>query len=86
MRSNWITLIGLLAAACTTISYVPQVVKTFRTRQTKDISLMMYFILGVGLLLWFLYGLLLKDLPIIIANGITFVLAATVLVLKVKHG
>ncbi|MGD1075695.1 MAG: SemiSWEET transporter [Thermodesulfovibrionales bacterium] len=86
MRSDWITTIGLLAAACTTLSYLPQVVKIIRTKHTKDISLLMYLILGTGLFLWFVYGLLLRDLPILIANGITFVLSLGVLILKMKYG
>ncbi len=86
MHSRWVTLIGLLAAALTTISYFPQVVKTVRTRHTKDISLLMYVILAGGLFLWFAYGVLLEDLPIMIANAITFVLALTILVLKIRHG
>ncbi len=86
MRPHWTTIIGFLAAAFTTISYFPQVAKTLKTRETKDLSLMMYVILSAGLCLWFIYGLLLNELPIIIANGITFVLSLTILVLKIKHG
>jgi len=86
MRTHWIMLIGLVAAAFTTISYFPQVMKTLKTRHTKDISLLMYVILAAGLFLWLVYGLLLKDLPIIIANAVTFLLALTILVLKIRHG
>jgi MtN3 and saliva related transmembrane protein len=86
MRSHWTTVVGLLAAAFTTVSYLPQVMKTLRTRHTKDISLLMYIVLAAGLFLWFVYGLLVKDLPIIIANAITFLLSLTILVLKIKHG
>ncbi len=86
MDTHWITVIGFLAAGFTTISYFPQVAKTLRTRETKDISLLMYIILSAGLCLWLIYGLLLNDLPIIAANGTTFVLSLTILVLKVKHG
>jgi MtN3 and saliva related transmembrane protein len=86
VRVKWITAIGLLAAACTTLSFLPQLIKIIRTKHTKDISLMMYLILGAGLFLWFIYGLLLRDLPIIIANGITFVLALSVVILRVKYG
>jgi MtN3 and saliva related transmembrane protein len=86
MRSHWTTVVGLLAAAFTTVSYLPQVMKTLRTRHTKDISLLMYIVLAAGLFLWFVYGLLVRDLPIIIANAITFLLSLTILVLKIKHG
>ncbi len=86
MHLHWTTIIGFLAAGFTTISYFPQVAKTLRTKETKDISLLMYIILSSGLCLWFIYGLLLGDLPIIIANGITFILSLTILMLKMKHG
>ncbi len=83
---NVITLTGLLAGACTTGAMVPQVIKTMKTRQTADISLLMYVFLTAGILLWLVYGLLLHELPIIVANTVSLVLAATVLVLKVRHG
>jgi MtN3 and saliva related transmembrane protein len=83
---HWITIIGLLAAACTTIAFLPQVIKTVKTKETKDISLLMYVILTTGILLWVVYGLLTIDLPIILANSITFVLALIVLMLKIIHG
>ena len=79
-------IIGFLAATFTTISYIPQVMKTLKTKETKDISLLMFVILSSGLSLWFVYGILLNDLPIIIANGITLVLASVVLFLKIKYG
>ena len=61
-------------------------IKTIRTRQTKDISFWMYFILVSGILLWLIYGLLIKDIPLIVANAITVLLAGIVLVLKFKWG
>ena len=86
MDINWVTLIGLLGATCTTISFLPQVIKILKTKKAKDISLSMYIILMTGLFLWLVYGLAIKDLPIIIANMTTFSLAAVVLILKLKHG
>ena len=86
MRFHWTIAIGFLAAAFTTISYIPQVMKTLKTRETKDISLLMFVILSSGLFLWLVYGILLNDLPIIIANGITLVLASVVLFLKIRYG
>ena len=83
---HWITIIGLLAAACTTIAFLPQVIKTVKTKKTNDISRLMYIILTTGILLWVVYGLLTIDLPIILANSITFVLALIVLMLKIIHG
>ena len=83
---HWITVIGLLAATCTTISFLPQVIKIVKTKKTSDISLLMYVVLTTGILLWVMYGLLTIDLPIILANSITFILALIVLILKIKHG
>ncbi len=80
-----ITTLGLLAAACTTASFLPQAIKTIRTKQTKDLSFGMYSILTSGIFLWLVYGLFVKDLPIILANGISFVLSATILWQKVKY-
>ncbi len=77
--------IGLAAGTLTTAAFVPQVVKTWRTRSTRDISLGMFSILCTGVALWLLYGLLTGDLPVILANIVTLLLAGTVLILKVKH-
>ena len=82
----WITSLGLVAAACTTVAFLPQVVKALRTRETKDISLLMFIILTTGLCLWLTYGLLVRDLPLILANCVTLILALIVLFLKVRYG
>ncbi len=86
MHLDSITLIGLVAATCTTSSFLPQVIKTLRSKQTKDISLLMYAILTAGLFLWLVYGIILKDLPLILANGVSCSLALSVLFLKIRHG
>lgn len=80
------TAIGLVAAVCTTISYVPQVMKAWRTRSTKDVSAGMFVLLVVGVVLWLTYGLILEDLPLILANFITLCLAAVILLLKLRFG
>ncbi len=80
------SIIGLLAATGTTISFVPQVVRIVRTRDTKGISLVMYIVFTAGISLWLVYGVLLNELPIIIANAATLVLALTILGFKIKHG
>ncbi len=77
--------IGSLAGAFTTIAFVPQVVKTWRSRSAEDISLLMFTLFTAGVLLWLLYGIALGSVPIIIANSITLVLALSVLVLKVRY-
>lgn len=78
--------IGYLAASLTTLSFVPQVWRTWKTRHTKDISLRMYLMLTCGIALWLVYGLRIGAWPIILANAITLLLAGTVLVLKLRHG
>ena len=79
-------LLGLCAATFTTVSFLPQAARTIRTRDTTGISLWMYVIFCTGVLLWLVYGLVRRDLPLIAANGITLVTAGTVLVLKVRNG
>jgi len=86
MSLDWTTLIGLVAATCTTCSFLPQVIKILRTKRTKDVSLLMYTILTTGLFLWLIYGFILKDLPLILANTVSFTLSMCVLVLKIRHG
>ena len=85
-RTSWVDLCGYAAAGCTTAAYVPQAVKAWRTRSTQDLSIGMLAVLNLGLALWLVYGLALSDLPLIAANGVTLVLAGTVLVLKLRHG
>ncbi len=82
---NFITILGLVAATCTTIAFIPQAIKTIRTKHTKDLSLGMYALLTIGIILWLTYGVIKNDLPIILANGVTLVFAATILFLKIKY-
>ncbi len=77
-------LIGFIAAAFTTVSFLPQAVKSWKTREMEDLSFFMLSFLAVGLFLWFIYGLLLKNLPIIFSNGIGFTLVFSVLYLKIR--
>ncbi len=78
--------LGYIAAALTTIAFVPQAVKVIRSRDTEAISLWMYMTFTVGIALWFFYGVLLGAWPIILSNAVTFGLAATILALKLRHG
>ena len=80
------TIIGLTAATLTTICFVPQVIKTWRAKETKDMSLVMYLMLSIGILLWLIYGILIRDLPIIAANTVSLLFAATILYFKIKYG
>ena len=82
---NSITWIGLLAGTLTTISFFPQMLKTWKTRSTKDISLEMFLLFCSGLLLWIVYGLFLRDIPVIMTHVAIFILAFPILVLKLKY-
>lgn len=82
MTLEWM---GYLAAACTTLSFVPQAAKTIRTRDTSGISLWMYVVFTIGIACWFGYGIFLQSWPMIVSNAITFLLSSTILGLKLKH-
>ena len=77
---------GILAAVLTTVSFLPQVLHTLRTRDTRSLSLGMYAIFTAGVACWLVYGILLGAWPIIAANVITLLLAGCVLVMKIRHG
>jgi len=78
------TLIGFLAGGLTTASFLPQVVKTARTRSARDLSVAMLLAFLAGLALWICYGLKVGSLPIIAANAITISLVAAILAMKVQ--
>jgi MtN3 and saliva related transmembrane protein len=84
LTMDYLLLLGLLAASLTTVAFVPQLIKVINTRSTHDISLAMYIVVCTGVLLWLIYGLILKDTPLIVANSVTFVLAGTILILKIR--
>lgn len=86
MDTGFISIIGLLAGTCTTLSLLPQVIRTVRIRETKDISLSMYVILVTGMSLWIVYGIFIEALPVILANAVSLVLASVVLALKIRYG
>ncbi|HYA46909.1 MAG TPA: SemiSWEET transporter [Burkholderiales bacterium] len=79
-------LIGAAAGALTTIAFIPQVWRIWQTRSARDLSLSMYLIFTTGVALWFVYGLLLGAVPVIASNGVTLVLAGTVLAMKLRFG
>jgi MtN3 and saliva related transmembrane protein len=78
-------ILGFLAGVITTISFVPQVVRTYRNKSGRDISLWMMLLFALGITLWLIYGLLLMSLPIILANAVTLVLVMAILVLKLYY-
>jgi MtN3 and saliva related transmembrane protein len=81
-----LNLLGLSAAFCTTVSFVPQLVKVWRSRSAHDISLGMFSLMTTGIALWLIYGIAMLDLPLIVANAITLCLASAILFMKLKHG
>jgi MtN3 and saliva related transmembrane protein len=80
-----VTILGLVAGVLTTLSFLPQVIKAWKSRSTRDISLGMFATFCTGVSLWVVYGFLVGDLPVIVANVVTFLLAATILVLKLRY-
>jgi MtN3 and saliva related transmembrane protein len=80
-----VTALGFAAAVLTTLSFLPQVLKVWRSRRADGISLGMYGLFCAGIALWLVYGLLTADLPIIAANAVTLALAGSVLVLAIRY-
>lgn len=84
-NGNFVLILGLLAATLTTIAFVPQLMKVWKSRSTHDISLAMYVVICTGILLWLIYGILKSDIPIIVANIVTLLVASMILILKLKY-
>ncbi len=85
MEMDSTTLIGLISAFLTTGAYVPQAIKTWRTRRTGDLSLSMFSMVFLGTVGWLVYGLLKDDLPIILANTITLGTSFVILYFKIQE-
>ena len=77
--------IGFFAAFCTTVAFLPQAIKVYKTKSTKDISLYMFLIFTVGVLSWLIYGLIINDLPVILANAVTLILSFFILIYKIRY-
>ena len=82
---NIVNIIGLSAAFGTTVSFLPQAIKTIQTKNTSGISLYMYALFTLGTLLWLIYGLMSHSLPVTLANAVTFVFASIILGYKLKY-
>ena len=76
---------GFIAAICTTISFLPQVSKIIKTKETAGISLYMYMIFTAGVLMRLIYGILKKDIPVTLANAVTLVFAGIIIRFKLKY-
>lgn len=84
--STWaISFIGSVAAFCTTISFVPQLLRVWRLKSARDISLTMFLVFSLGVFLWLLYGIFIHSGPVILANGATLALSLAILALKLRY-
>jgi len=81
---NFVYILGLSAGMCTTIAFLPQVIKTWKSRSAKDLSLGMFSLFCFGVIQWLVYGIFQNDVPVIAANLITLMLASTLLVFKLR--
>ena len=82
---NFTTALGLFAGTLTTISFLPQLIKAWKSRSTHDISIGMFSLLAVGITLWIVYGVVTSDLPVIVANSVTLVFVGLILALKLRY-
>ena len=83
---NNIEILGLIAATLTTASFLPQVYKTWKTKDVSGLSLPMFSMFFVGILLWFIYGLKINSLSLLLGNGITLVSCFLLIFFKLKYG
>ncbi len=83
---SWNTIIGLFAASCTTVAFLPQALKVLKTKDTQSISFWMYLLFNTGVFTWLIYGLMIHSFPVILANAITLLLGSWILILKLRYG
>ena len=77
--------IGFFAAFCTTFAFFPQAVKVWKSKSTKDISLYMFIIFTTGVFSWLIYGIIISNLPVILANAVTLILSLFILICKLRY-
>ena len=82
---NYVDLIGFSAALLTTIAFLPQLLKTWKTKSADDVSIVMLILFITGLICWIIYGLNIHSIPILIANIITFIFNFSILILKISY-
>ncbi|MBF0552090.1 MAG: SemiSWEET transporter [Deltaproteobacteria bacterium] len=80
-----VTILGLVAGFLTTSAFLPQVIKIWKSKSSKDISFVTFLTLFLGAVSWLIYGVLIRAWPVILANGLTMVLVATIIVLKIRY-
>lgn len=84
MEIDFITALGLTAGVISTIAFLPQLLKTWRSRSAQDLSWSMLIILCTGITLWLVYGIVISDLPVIASNAVLLCLVSVILVLKIR--
>lgn len=81
---NFTQLLGLTAGTLTTIAFLPQVIKTWKSKSARDLSIVMFSVFCLGTLLWLIYGIIIQQLPIILANSVTLALAGLLIYFKIR--
>ena len=84
-NGGFTTVLGLVAGTLSTLSFLPQLLKAWKSRSTHDISFGMLALFSAGLVLWIVYGLIVADVPVIMANSVTLVFVGLILVLKLRY-
>ncbi len=85
MDTQWSNLLGIIAGTLTTIAFLPQLLKTWKTKSAKDVSLVMMATFCLGVFLWIVYGLAIGSIPIVMSNVVTLALALLIVILKIKY-
>ena len=83
---EWASWIGYVAACLTTLSFLPQAIKVIATRNTQGISGLMYIMFVCGLIMWLIYGVIIEDTAVSMANLMTLVFAMPILIIKFRRG
>ena len=86
MTDIFIEIFGLIGGGLIAIGFIPQAVKTIKTKDTKSLSLGMYIIYNLGCVSWFVYGVLIESPSIMLWNAVTLSLSGTILILKIRYG
>ena len=86
MDQSWfVDVTGFVAGTLTTAAFLPQVIKTYKSKSTRDISLVMWAMLNIGIVIWIFYGYLTGSMPLMVTNGITLILSGAILGLKIRN-
>ena len=85
VEQAWVERVGFAAAFCTTTAFVPQLIRVYRLKSARDISLPTFLLFSVGVFLWLIYGLYTGSKPVIASNAVTIGLSLSILFLKLKY-